>query len=260
MDNIPQWAFFFAAAVIGLESGGLVSIFIHRWIDELPIISPGRSMCPSCKHRLDWRDTIPILSYFLLKGRCRHCGEAIGGQYMLVEISCLAWSLAAAHKFGPSLEWVVYLVLGCMLIAGSFIDFETFLLPNRVTIGGAVLALAASLVLAEGPRWQDAVLGALVGGGLFWLLQQGYRLWRRDEGLGTGDVKLMCMIGAMTGFSGLPFTILAGAVTGALGSMVYMLKPSGQGFKTRIPFGPFLSLGCMIYILYGERLIHWLNA
>jgi len=256
MDTIPIWVFFIAAAVVGLELGGLASIFIQRWIDELPILKPGRSMCPSCEHKLSWRDTIPVLSYLMLRGRCRYCGESIGGQYMLVEMSCMAWSLAVAHHFGLSLEWGVYLVLGCMLIVGSFIDFETFLLPDRVTIGGAVLALAASFVLVEGPGWQDAVLGSLVGGGLFWVLQQGYRLWRKDEGLGTGDVKLMCMIGAMTGFSGLPFTILAGAITGAVGSVAYMLR-SGEGMKTRIPFGPFLSLGCMLYVLYGQEIMCW---
>ncbi|MBI9079834.1 MAG: prepilin peptidase [Pseudodesulfovibrio sp.] len=256
MDIIPIWVFFIAAAVIGLEFGGLASIFIQRWIDELPILKPGRSMCPSCEHRLTLLDTIPVLSYVMLKGRCRHCGQSIGGQYMLVEISCLAWSLALAYQFGLSLEWGVYLVLGCMLIAGSFIDFETFLLPNRVTIGGAVLALAASLVLGEGPGWQNAVLGSLVGGGLFWVMQQGYRLWRKEEGLGTGDVKLMFMIGAITGFSGLPFTMMAGAITGSMGSAIYMAR-SGKGMKTRIPFGPFLSLGCMFYVLYGQDIMHW---
>jgi len=257
MDVIPTWIFYIGAAFLGLELGGLASIFIQRWIDEQPILRPGRSRCPSCENKLSWRDTIPVVSFIMLKGRCRHCGESIGGQYMLVEISCLAWSLAVAHHFGLSLEWGVHLVLGCMLITGSFIDFETFLLPNRITIGGAVLAFAASFVLTEGPNWQDAALGALVGGGLFWVSQQGYRLWRKEEGLGTGDIKLMCMIGAMTGFSGLPFTILAGAVSGVLGSVIYMLKPTGEGMKTRIPFGPFLSLGCMLYILYGQAIMRW---
>lgn len=257
MDAIPTSIFYIGAAILGLELGGLASIFIQRWIDELPVLKPGKSRCPSCEHTLAWRDTIPVLSYFLLGGRCRHCDKPIGGQYMLVEISCLAWSLAVAYHFGLSLEWGVHLVLGTMLIAGSFIDFETFLLPNRITIGGAGLALAASFVLTEGPDWQDAMAGALFGGGLFWIMQHGYRLWRKEEGLGTGDIKLMCMIGAMTGLSGLPFAILVGALTGAVGSIVYMLSPSGKGMKTRIPFGPFLSLGCMTYILYGEPISHW---
>lgn len=261
MDAIPIWIFFLIAAVVGLELGGLATIFIQRWIDERPILKPGRSVCPSCEHQLGWRDTVPIVSYFLLKGRCRHCEASIGGQYMLVEISCLAWSLAIAHHFGPGdwLAWIIYLVLGCMLIAGSFIDFETFLLPDRITIGGSVLALGASFLL-DMPGWRDALVGASVGGVFFWVLQQCYRLWRKEEGLGTGDVKLMVMIGAMTGLTGLPFTILAAAVTSALASVVYMLRPGGKGLKTRIPFGPFLSLGAMLYILYGEPVMRWWNG
>ena len=256
MDVIPIWIFYLIAAALGLELGGLATIFIQRWIDEKPLLKPGRSVCPSCEHKLTWRDTIPILSYFLLKGRCRHCDESIGSQYMLVEISCLAWSLALAYHFGPTLAWGIHLVLGCMLITGSFIDFETFLLPNRITLGGAAIALLACFILPE-PGWQNGLLGALFGGFSFWVLQQGYRLWRKEEGLGTGDVKLMYMIGAITGLSGLPFTILAAAITSGLASAVYMLRPGGKGLKTRIPFGPFLSLGCMLYVLYGEPVMRW---
>ncbi len=256
MDFIPQWAFFFAAAVIGLELGGLATIFIQRWIDELPILKPGRSICPACEHKLSWRDTIPVLSFLLLKGRCRHCGESIGGQYILVEISCLAWSLALAHRFGPTLDWAILLVLGCMLIAASFIDFETMLLPDRITIGGTAMALVASFFL-ESPGWRNAMLGSVAAGTFFWVLQQGYRLWRKEEGLGTGDVKLMFMLGAMTGLTGLPFTILAATTTSLLGTVFFMLRPEGEGLKTRIPFGPFLSLGCLLYILYGQQIMQW---
>lgn len=256
MDVIPLWAFYFGAAALGLELGGLATIFIQRWIDEVPILKPGRSRCPSCDEKLDWRDTVPILSYLLLKGKCRHCEAVIGPQYLLVELSCLAWSLALANQYGMSLDWGIYLVLGTMLIAGSFIDFETFLLPDRITLGGSALALAACFVL-ENPGWQNGVIGAVAGGGFFWVLQQGYRLWRGEEGLGTGDVKLMVMIGAMTGISGLPLTILAAAATSGVGSVVYMLRPGGKGLKTRIPFGPFLSLGCLLYVLYGEQVMRW---
>lgn len=256
MDVIPLWAFYMAAAVLGLELGGLATIFIQRWIDEVPILRPGRSRCPSCECRLGWRDTVPVVSYLLLRGRCRHCGCRIGPQYLMVEVSCLAWSLALAHLHGPSIIWGVHLVLGCMLIAGSFIDFETMLLPDRITLGGSVLALAACFLPGD-PGWRDGLLGAVTGGGLFWILQQGYRLFRGEEGLGTGDVKLMVMIGAMTGFTGLPLTILAACATSAVGSMIILLRPGHKGLKTRIPFGPFLSLGCMLYILYGDDILRW---
>ena len=257
MDAIPLWAFYLAAAILGLELGGLSTIFIQRWIDEQPILRPGRSRCPSCEARLGWLDTIPVLSFILLRGRCRHCGASIGAQYLLVELSCLAWSLAAAHRWGLSPEWGVYLVLGVMLVAASFIDFETFLLPDRITLGGTALALAASFVLDGAPSWRDACLGAGVGAGLFWALQQLYRLWRKEEGLGTGDVKLMAMVGAMTGLAGLPLTILVGSLTGVAGSVFYMFRPGRGGIRGRVPYGPFLSLGCMIYLLYGREIMRW---
>jgi len=259
MDVFPLWAFYFGAAVLGLELGGLSTIFIQRWIDELPILKPWRSRCPACETELRLLDTIPLLSYLLLKGHCRHCDARIGGQYMVVEISCLAWALASAHHFGLTVDWAVYLVLGVMLITGSFIDFETFLLPNRITLGGAAIALVACFFLEE-PGWQDGILGAVVGAGLFWVLQQGYRLWRNKEGMGTGDVKLMLCIGAMVGFSGLPFTILTASVASVVGMIVFMMRDDGEGLKTRIPFGPFLSLGCMLYLLYGEQAMRWYMA
>ena len=257
MDVIPLWAFYLAAAVIGLELGGFSTIFIQRWIDEQPILRPGRSRCPSCEAKLGWRDTIPVVSFLLLRGHCRHCGAPIGAQYLLVEFSCLAWALATAHRFDMSPEWGAYLILGVMLIAASFIDFETFLLPDRLTLGGTALALAASFVLEQGPTWQDACLGAVAGAGLFWVLQQFYRLWRKEEGLGTGDVKLMAMIGAVTGLAGLPLTILVSALTGAVGSILYMVRPGKGGIRGRVPYGPFLSLGCMLHLLYGREIMRW---
>lgn len=256
MDTNPGWVFYLIAAAAGLELGGMATIFIQRWIDEQPIVKPGRSRCPSCEETLGLFDTIPVISYLMLKGRCRHCNAAIGVQYLLVELSCLAWSLAIAHHFGPSMAYGVHLVLGVMLIAGSFIDFETFLLPNRITIGGAVIALAAAFILPE-PGWQNALLGSVAGGGFFWVLQQSYRIVRGEEGLGSGDVKLMFMIGAMVGLYGLPLTIGMAAVTSLVGCGLYMLRPGGKGFKTRIPFGPFLSLGCLFYVLYGEQVMYW---
>ncbi|MEF2229896.1 MAG: A24 family peptidase [Pseudodesulfovibrio sp.] len=261
MDAIPHWIYFLIAGAAGLELGGLATLFIRRWIIEQPILRPARSECPTCCHRLSWRDTVPLLGYLLLRGRCRYCGARIGAQYPLVELSCLAWSLALAHRFGPDqwLAWAVFLVLGCMLVAGSFIDFETLLLPDRITLGGTALALAASLVLGE-PDWRDAVAGAAAGAAFFWVMQQGYRLWRREEGVGTGDVKLMAMIGAMTGLTGLPLVLAAAAATSTLASAAVLIRTGRQGLRTRIPFGPFLSLGGMLCVLYGEPILRWWNA
>ncbi|WP_243544239.1 prepilin peptidase [Pseudodesulfovibrio tunisiensis] len=253
---IPQWIFLVAAAVAGLELGGIATVFIHRWIAEQPIFRPFGSTCPYCENRLEWRDTIPLISYLLLRGRCRHCNMPIGPRYVLTELACCALSVALAHQFGPTLSWLVYLVFGVMLASASFIDFETFLLPDRITLGGTALALGAGFVLPR-PGWEQAVLGALVGAGMFWILQQGYKLLRGQDGLGTGDVKLMGFIGAIVGVQGLPFTILAGGIAGLAGSLAYMVRPGAKGVQTRVPFGPFLSLGCLLYLLLGPSITLW---
>ena len=253
--DIPMWLFLCGAAVAGLVLGGLSTVFIHRWIVERPILDPIHCFCPTCEHPLSLADSLPLIGFILCRGRCRHCGASIGLRYPLVELVSMVWALALALHYGPTPSFAAYLVLGQMLMTGSFIDFETYLLPNRVTLGGAGLALAASFVLPQ-PGWVQAVLGALAGGGFFWVLQQGYRLWRKEEGLGTGDVKLMFMIGALTGLQGLPFAVLCGALIGLLGSVVYMIR-SGTGLATRIPFGPFLALGGLIYLLVGRDAMAW---
>ncbi|WP_419785044.1 prepilin peptidase [Pseudodesulfovibrio sp.] len=258
MDLIPRWIFYCIAGAAGLELGGLSTVFIRRWIEEKPLFRPFGSQCPVCGSKLQWRDTIPLLSYLLLRGKCRHCGAHIGSQYMLVEISCMAWGVALAQRFGPE-QWpafVVFLVLGCMLVAGSFIDIETLLLPDRITLGGTGLALAASFFLDE-PGWRDAMAGAAVGAAFFWIMQQGYRLWRKEEGLGTGDIKLVAMIGAMTGLTGLPPTLLIAAVFYGGGMIACMLRQNPERRGGMIPFGPALALGGMIYILYSAPILYW---
>lgn len=256
MDTVPTWLFYIIAAVAGLELGGLATIFIHRWIDEKPILRPGSSTCPACDCKLGWLDTIPVISFFLLKGQCRHCEASIGPQYMLVELSCFAWSMAIAHHFGFGWLWAAYLVLGIMLVAGSFIDFETMLLPNRITLLGAAAALGTAFI-PGGLGWQQAVLGAAAGGGFFWVVQHGYRLMRGEEGLGSGDVKLMLMVGAMVGLKGLPLTVLIASGTSAVGCAIIVFRAQKDRKHLRIPFGPFLSLGAMLYVLYGEALLLW---
>ncbi|CCH48296.1 prepilin peptidase [Pseudodesulfovibrio piezophilus] len=255
MDQLPPYFFYIAAAVIGLELGGLSSIFIQRWIDNVPICRPGRSICPACQSKLEWRDTLPIMSYFLLRGRCRHCQARIGAQYLLVEISCLAWSLALVNLHGFSLAWGIHLVLGTMLIAGSFIDFETFLLPDRITLGGTSLALATAFLLKT-PGWQSAMIGCLVGALAFWVIERLY-VWRGKFGVGLGDVKLMAMIGAMVGVEGLPVTIVLTGVLSYLALGIMALRMGRDVFAKPIPYGPFLSLGCMLSILYGKQILVW---
>jgi leader peptidase (prepilin peptidase) / N-methyltransferase len=239
--------------LLGLALGSFYNVCIHRYLTGQSIVLPA-SHCPQCRHSLAWWENIPLLSYLLLRGRCRGCGKHISLRYPLVEAVSGLWALALAVQFGLGWEWLVYMVAGGLLIVMSFIDFAEYILPDVFTLPGAVAAFAG-MVFLVGMPWQDSLLGALIGAGGFLLLQQGYYLIRRVEGLGTGDIKLMLMLGALVGWQGLPLLIFLAAFTALAASLGYMAKNAHQGMQTRIPFGPFLSLGAMLHILCGPWLM-----
>lgn len=247
------------SALVGLVLGSFYNVCIYRYVAEVPLNKPRRSFCPSCKKSLAWYENIPLLSYWVLGGRCRHCKTRISPRYFVVELISLFWAVALAVKMGVTIPWLVFMVFGGLFIVGSFIDFELYILPDRITLGGTILALVIKGLLGWGAL-KIALVGAGVGGGVFWLLQQFYRIVRKEEGLGTGDVKLMLLIGALVGPWGLPFTVLSASVTALVGSIVYMRMPDSKGLKTRIPFGPFLCMGAMAQILVGREVLAWYLA
>lgn len=270
MDHqlLPPALFAPFALLLGLIMGSFGTACVHRWLNEISLLRPARSFCPKCEATLRWWENVPLVSWLLLRGRCGHCGEAIGWRYPALELLCGLWGLAVALKYGPGWAFAALFVLGGMLLIASFIDLESFLLPDVLTLPGAALALAAATFLlgpGSGPdAWiangKTALLGAAIGGGGFWLLRVGYKLLRGAEGLGLGDVKLMLLLGALVGPQGLPLTLLLAGITALLASILYMIR-SGQGGKTPIPFGPFLSLAGMIHLLWGPQIwLWWLRA
>ncbi|MEF2145430.1 MAG: prepilin peptidase, partial [Desulfovibrionaceae bacterium] len=234
------------AFLLGLIMGSFGTACVHRWLNELSLIRPLRSICPDCGAQLAWWENVPLVSWLLLRGRCSHCGKPISLRYPALELLSGLWALALAEQYGPGAAWAALLVLGGMLLIASFIDLESFLLPDVITLPGTVLALlTATFLLGPGSgveSWlangKTALLGAAIGGGFFWLLRLLYQLFRGAEGLGLGDVKLMLLIGALVGPQGLPLTILLSGVSALLASILYLLR-SGKGGRTPIPFGPF---------------------
>lgn len=250
MPGVPLFPV--GSLLLGLVLGSFYNVCIHRYLTGQSVVLPA-SHCPKCGHVLAWWENIPLLSYALLRGRCRGCKEPISLRYPLVEAVSGLWALLLAVRFGLGWEWVVYMAAGGLLIVMSFIDFAEFILPDVFTLPGAAAAFAG-MTLLVGMPWQDSLLGAVIGAGAFLFLQQGYYLLRRVEGLGTGDIKLMLMLGALVGWQGLPAMIFLAAFTALAASLGYMAKNAHQGMRTRIPFGPFLSLGAMLQILYGPWL------
>ncbi len=243
------------ATVLGLILGSFYNVCVHRYVSLESIVRP-RSKCPKCGHQLAWWENIPLLSYIILRGRCRSCKETISPRYPAVELISGLWALALALKFGAGPVFAFYMVIGGILIVASFIDFQLYILPDILTLPGAAVAFAGAyfiLLPALGrPSLLDSIIGALAGAGVFLLLQQLYRRLKGIEGLGTGDIKLMLLLGAMLGWQALPLMVTAAAVAALVASLFYLLKPGSAALQTMVPFGPFLSFGGMIYVLYGD--------
>lgn len=254
--------------VWGAIWGSFLNVVIVRWPDS--VVSPG-SRCGSCGKPIRAWDNIPILSYLLLRGRCRACKAPFSARYMLVEILAATLSMSLLHRHlllqeGPFairlLEYLSLFTFLCALIAISFIDLERRLIPDVISLPGILLGLVASALLPS-PGLRDAAIG--VAGGYFVVwgpFHKGWQLLRGRPGMMLGDAKLLAMVGAFLGWQGALFALLAGSVVGSVAGVVTALRargtPEHQGvLLTQIPFGPFLSLGAVVYVFYGERVIAW---
>jgi leader peptidase (prepilin peptidase)/N-methyltransferase len=247
-------AFPYAALVLGLVLGSFYNVCVHRYLAEESIVRP-RSKCPACGHQLAWWENIPLLSYLLLRGRCLQCKQAISLRYPAVELASGLWALGLALEFGPTMPFVVHMVVGGILIIASFIDFDSYILPDVLTLPGAAIAFVGAWLWLD-ISVQESLIGAAAGAGVFLALQQGYRLLKGAEGLGTGDIKLMLLLGALIGWKGLPVAVTWGAILALVASLAYMRKGE-DGLRTMVPFGPFLSLGAMLYVLFGQDFWRW---
>ena len=231
------------AALLGLCVGSFLNVVIYRLPHpDLSIVRP-RSRCPGCEAPVAWFDNLPVLSWVLLRGACRGCGQRISARYPFVEAICGVLAIVLVHRHGWSGEAAALYVFAVVLVAITFIDFDWQIIPNEFTIPGMILGLAFTRVSLE-----EARMGLLVGlGGLYAVAAVYYRL-RHQEGLGMGDVKMMGMTGAFLGWEAVLFTLLVGSVTGSVLGVGAIALGRGE-FGRRIPFGPFLAVGAMAWIL-----------
>ncbi len=253
MIDILAEPYFFpvSALILGLCLGSFYNVCVHRYLSGQSVLWPA-SHCPACGHVLSWWENIPLLSYVLLRGRCRSCRQHISWRYPLLELLSGVLAMLFALTYGLTLQWVVYMVfLGIFLVA-SFIDLHSFTLPDILTYPAALLALSTPLFFPV--DWLETVFGALAGAGSFLLLQQAYLRLRKLEALGMGDVKLMLSLGALVGVSGLPVMVLLSSLS-ALLAFLPALFQSGKGLHMKIPFGPFLCLGAILTLLFGESML-----
>jgi leader peptidase (prepilin peptidase)/N-methyltransferase len=241
--------------VFALLFGAIVGSFLNVVILRLPtedesIVFPA-SHCPRCQHLLAWYENIPVVSFLALRGRCRHCQEKISLQYPMVEICMALLSAAVIQRFGFSITAAGYFLFCAALLVIIWIDFHHQIIPDVISLPGIILGLFFALINPT-LTWQDSLFGILLGGGVLYGIALFYFLWKKQEGMGGGDIKLLAMIGAFLGWQALPFVILASSLSGATIGILAMIK-QGKGGKTRIPFGPFLSLAALAYLFFSEQ-------
>src|SRR4030043_587669 len=240
--------------IFGAMVGSFLNVCILRLPKEESIIWPG-SHCPHCKKPIKFYDNIPLISYLLLRGKCRYCKGPISAQYPLVEGITALSSLVLFMRFGPSLSYLIYFAFVAALIVITVIDLYHQIIPDVISLPGIGVGLLASLLLPQ-ITFFNSLLGVLLGGGSLFLVATVYQWLFKREGMGGGDVKLLGMIGAFLGWKAVILRILLSSLVGSLiGILVMVLK--GKDFKYAIPFGPFLSLGAVLTLFYGEAIIRW---
>ena len=240
--------------IFGLCIGSFLNVCIYR-LPASKSISHPRSSCTSCNELIPFYDNIPVLSYLLLRGRCRFCREPISLRYPVIELLTGMFALITFLKYGLSLEALIYFIYIAALLVITFIDIDHQIIPDVISLPGIPLFFLASFGLSQ-INYLDSLIGILVGGGSLFVVAWTYSLITKKEGMGGGDIKLLAMIGAVIGWKGVLFTIFVASAIGTLSGLLVMLK-SRKGMKLKIPFGPFLAIGGIAYIFFGPQLIRW---
>lgn len=251
---IPDWIQQASVFIAGCCLGSFFNVVIYRLPAKLSIVQPG-SHCPRCTRLIAFYDNIPLISYLILMGKCRHCRAPISFRYPMVEALTGTAALLLFQQYGFSMQLLGEFLFVSLLIIIAFIDLDTYTIPNVLSLPGIAAGLAFSFLT---PRlsWQDSLLGILFGGGFLYAIAVAYQFLRRQEGLGGGDIKLLAMIGAFLGSTGVLFTIMLASVVGALAGIAVMRR-TRTGLTAMVPFGPFLSLGAICYLVWGQGLVHW---
>ena len=257
----------------GLLIGSFLNVCIHRWPRDLSVVRP-RSHCPACEKTIAWYDNVPLLSYALLRGRCRHCGARISARYPAVELLTGLLFFLFVWMLGRTLPALKMCVFAAMLVALIFSDLEELILPDELTLGGTVAGLVFSLFvpvpegvaglfplitgiqISHRVQWiLDAVIGALVPAFFLWLPGWLFEKIRHKEGLGFGDVKLIAMVGSFLGFSGALYTLLLGSIAGSAIGYGYIRLTGKDPGSYELPFGTFLGIAALLIALAARQLL-----
>ena len=256
------------AGLFGLLIGSFLNVCIFRLPLDLSVVSPARSYCPQCEGTISWYDNIPVISFLLLRGRCRKCRARISLRYPLVEALTGAAFALAILRLGATLEAAKLCVFAAICITLIFTDIEERILPDEFTKGGTVVGLLLAFLVmlpggftsllvpwAWGPRLlsvAEAAFGAAFTSGALWFVGFAYSKVRNREGLGLGDVKMVAMLGSFMGLMPTLFSLMVGSVMGAVGGLIYIWV-SGKDVATyKLPFGSFLGAAALLVAYFGR--------
>lgn len=240
--------------ILGTVVGSFANVLIYRLPRGESIVRP-RSRCPECETTIAWYDNVPVLSYLILRGRCRSCSQGISWRYPAVEAVNGLLYLGLVMRMGIGPNTAALALFSTALLVITFIDLDHRIIPNVISFPGMAAGVAFSFMPGF-PEPADSLIGLLVGGGFLYAVAAGYYLFTRREGMGMGDVKLLGMIGAFLGWQSLFVTVLFATLSGSVLGLIAM-RINREDTKYAVPFGPFLSLGAMAHIFFGKELILW---
>ena len=241
------------SGVFGLAVGSFLNVCIYRLPLGQSVVRPA-SRCTHCGTSLRWYDNVPLLSYLLLRGRCRQCHAEVSVMYPLIEAITGVVFVAGYLLFGFQLLLLARLLFACAMIVLFIIDLQHRLLPNVLTLPGIVMGFLFSLLLP--PGWLDSLIGIVAGGGVLLLLAEAYYRVRKEEGLGMGDVKMLAMIGAFLGWKLMLVTLVLSSFMGSIIGLGMIALKRGD-MKYALPFGTFLAIGALAASVSGDALLGW---
>ena len=252
---------YFIVFILGSIWGSFSNVCIHRLPDNKSV-SRGRSYCPSCKKQIRWYDNIPIFSYVFLKAKCRDCSAKINVKYLLVELICALSFVWFFYLFGLSLTTLLFFILSIFFIIIFFIDLKHFIIPNELTFPLMAIGLLKSfdpnLNQYLFPNFLNSLIGGVAGYIIIWMIIFIYKRLRNKEGMGLGDAKLLSAIGFWFGWISIPFILFFSSFIALVLAIPSLINKS-KNLSSQIPFGPYLILGCVLYLLLLDKIILYLN-
>ena len=246
---------FIFVLVLGALWGSFANVCIHRLPLEKGVVA-GRSFCPKCNKLITWKDNIPIISFLFLRGRCRNCNKKISSQYLLVEAMSVLLFLIIYILYGLSITTLLLLILSLSFLIIFFIDFKHYIIPNVLTFSMMSLGFIKSFLPnlhPMFPNYINSLIGGIFGYGIIWSIIFFYKQIRKKEGMGVGDAKLLSAIGFWFGWFSIPFVIFLSSII-ALLSVAPSLINKSKKFSSQIPFGPYIILGTLIYLIFESNI------